>query len=181
MKRKDFSNTSLDKYKLTSPFPIPDLSHSRRNLSPNVHDCVIIFFKKHLKTLTKIAFIGSVSRIIIPAALAASPAEPVIAAFMTCFINHPRTLDKPDFFTALINLIQPVFIKIPKTIFIQHVEITGIDASVRLGYILNTTYAALVAGFCHVSGSQADIILELPDIWLFLMLQVTIPEEEQIN
>ena len=88
----------------------------------------------------------------------------------------PRPLDKSQLFPSGINLIQPVLVKIPQPVFIQHIKITGIDASVRLHHILDSADSALVAGFRHIACRKPDIIFKLPDVRLTACLQIPGPD-----
>ena len=102
--------------------------------------------KKDLICQTKIILIIIASLHRISVALASTPAEKEIGAFPALGIQLAGALYKASLLTPLIHLFHGIFIKVPQTIFIQHIKITGVGASVRFYHILNPALASLVAG-----------------------------------
>ena len=77
---------------------------------------------------------------------------------------------KPALPAPPVDHVKTFRIQIPQPVLIQHIEIAGIDAAVRLHHILQAADPSLFAGLRHLSHQNTDIILELSDIGLSALL-----------
>ncbi len=157
---------------LTVPFCL-----SGSQLFDPVQACI----KKHPIAFAEIVFVFIQFRNEITVALASAFAHPVVFAVFTVQRQLSGTFDKCNFFSLFVRLGEVVFVKIPEKIFVKHIEITRVDVVVCLYDILDAAYAALIAGSWKVSGSHADVVLELTDIWRVASQTVLIAEVKKIN
>ena len=81
--------------------------------------------------------IGVTLLMIISVSLTTAAADSEILAAFTALSHLAGALRKSYTLSAFVNLVHPVLIEIPQSIFVQHIKITGIDASVRLHHILD--------------------------------------------
>ena len=112
---------------------------------------------------------------------AAAAAEHCVSAVCTRLLLLKGFLDKFYLFPLLIYHLHRIRPEIPQTVLVQHIEIAWIHGSIRLYHVLHSAGPAHVAGFRHLAQQNRDIILKLPDIRLFSLLQITESQLEQID
>lgn len=136
----------------------------------NFTDGVSAGIKKHPISLAEVIGVKTGFRVQITASLTSASAKGIVRTGGTAFWDFPGTIDKADVLSFFINCIKKILIKISKSIFIQHVEITRINTSISLYYILKSTDTSLLAGFRLITGSQRCIIFKGPNKWLTSLL-----------
>ena len=113
-------------------------------------------------------------------ATASAPAQGEVGALLTGGIHPARLLQEAQGFPSLFNLLPAVCEEIPQTEGVQHVEIAGIDGTVRLYNVLDAANASHSTGLRRITQQHFNVVLELADGGRSALQGILIPEVKQI-
>ncbi|MDY6335026.1 MAG: hypothetical protein SPL56_09515 [Lachnospiraceae bacterium] len=162
---------------------MPQASAPFRSLFADiVRDGSQIFFaycKEGLVAFAKIVACLRAQCFIAPVPLTAAPAEGEIRTVPAALLRLRGALQKADLMALLVGLVLPILVDVSQPARIEHIEIAGVDTSVRFHHILNTAYTPLVASLRLKAYQDADVVFELPDEGLLSLLQIGVPQTEK--
>ena len=115
----------------------------------------------------------------VPLALAAAPAKFIKLTIGALRIQLIGTLHKSADLVRSVNGIEPVGVEVAQLPRFQHVEVTRINAAIRLDHALGGTAAILLAGFGLIAQQDGDVVFKAADVGLLSLLPILIPQIEQ--